>query len=60
MKTVNITLSITAKFNIDELPSAYLNEEYVTEIIKEHITYSFDRLDAEDVVFNHFDVEGLR
>jgi hypothetical protein len=59
MKPVTLSLSITAYFDADEIPAIYSNEDMFAEAIKEHVTYALDRLDAQDIVFNSIDLEGL-
>jgi hypothetical protein len=59
MKPVTLNLSVTAYFNVDEIPAIYSDEEMFGEAIKEHVMYALERLDAQDIVFNSIDLEGL-
>jgi hypothetical protein len=59
MKPVTLNLSVTAYFNVDEIPAIYSDEEMFSEAIKEHVMYALERLDAQDIVFNSIDLEGL-
>jgi hypothetical protein len=59
MKPVTLSISVTAYFDGDEIPAIYSNEDMFAEAIKEHVTYALDRLDAQDIVFNSIDLEGL-
>jgi hypothetical protein len=59
MTPVTLNISVTAYFDADEIPAIYSNEDMFAEAIKEHVSYALDRLDAQDVVFNSIDLEGL-
>ena len=59
MTPVTLNISVTAYFDADEIPAIYSNEDMFAEAIKEHISYALDRLDAQDIVFNSIDLEGL-
>jgi hypothetical protein len=59
MKPVTLNLSVTAYFNVDEIPAIYSDEEMFSEAIKEHVMCALERLDAQDIVFNSIDLEGL-
>jgi hypothetical protein len=57
MITVDINLKVF--FKPEDLPSVYLNEEVLSELIIENLTASLERIDSHEVVFRHVDVEGL-
>lgn len=57
MITVDISLKVF--FKPEDLPSVYLNEEVLSELIIETLTASLERIDSHEVVFRHVDVEGL-
>jgi len=59
MTPVTLNISVTAYFDADEIPAIYSNEDMFAEAIKEHVSYALDRLDAQDIVFNSIDLEGL-
>jgi len=54
-------LIITMEFHVDveELGAAYSNEDYLTEELKEQLAYALYRFDAQDLVFNRIDIEGM-
>jgi len=57
MITVDISLKVF--FKPKDLPSVYLNEEVLSELIIENLTASLERIDSHEVTFRHVDVEGL-
>jgi hypothetical protein len=57
MITVDISLKVF--FKPEDIPSVYLNEEVLSELIIENLTASLERIDSHEVVFRHVDVEGL-
>jgi hypothetical protein len=57
MITVDISLKVF--FKPKDIPSVYLNEEVLSELIIENLTASLERIDSHEVVFRHVDVEGL-
>jgi hypothetical protein len=57
MITVDISLKVF--FKPEDLPSVYLNEEVLSELIIETLTASLERIDSHEVTFRHVDVEGL-
>ena len=59
MTPVTLNSSVTAYFDADETPAIYSNADMFAEAIKEHVSYALDRLDAQDIVFNSIDLEGL-
>lgn len=54
-----IAVSVEFHVDVDDLGSAYSNEDYLAEEIREQIAYSLHRFDAQDVVFTRVDIEGL-
>ena len=57
MITVDISLKVF--FKPEDIPSVYLNEEVLSELIIENLTASLERIDSHELVFRHVDVEGL-
>jgi hypothetical protein len=56
---IKVTMTIEMLVDLDGFGSAYTNEDYLVNEIKEHIEYASDRFGAEEVTFNKIDVEGL-
>lgn len=54
-----IIVSIEFDVDIDDLDSAYSNEDYLAEDIREHLSYALHRFDAQNISFNRVDIEGL-
>ena len=52
-------VSIEFHVDIDDLDSAYSNEDYLAEEIREHLSYALHRFDAQDISFTRVDIEGL-
>ncbi len=56
---VNVEIRMEASFDPEELPNVYLNEDILTDAIKEAISSALERLDAQNITFSSVDVEGL-
>jgi hypothetical protein len=56
---IAVSLSLTAYFNEDEVPTIFLDEEVLSETIQENLTASLERIDVEEVVFTKIDISGL-
>lgn len=54
-----VKVSVEFHVDIDDLGSAYSNEDYLAEEIREQIAYGLYRFDAQDLVFICVDIEGL-
>jgi hypothetical protein len=54
-----VKVSVEFHVDIDDLGSAYSNEDYLAEEIREQIAYGLYRFDAQDLVFTCVDIEGL-
>lgn len=55
---IKVLLTMEVIIDVDDLGSAYSNEDYLLEEVKEHIAYGLDRMDAT-VTFNKTDIEGF-
>jgi hypothetical protein len=56
---IKVTMTIEMLVDLDGFGSAYTNEDYLVNEIKEHIEYASDRFGADEISFNKIDVEGL-
>lgn len=56
---IKVTMTIELLIDLEEFGSAYTNEEYLVNEIKEHIEYGADRFGAAEITFVKTDVEGL-
>ena len=54
-----IVVTVEFHVDVDDLGSAYSNEDYLAEEIREHISYALQRFDAQDISFTRVDIEGL-
>jgi len=54
-----VTVSVEFHVDVDDLGSAYSNEDYLVEEIKEQVSYGLYRFDAQEIVFTRVDIEGL-
>jgi len=54
-----IAVNVEFHVDVDDLGSAYSNEDYLAEEIREHISYALQRFDAQDISFTRVDIEGL-
>ena len=56
---ISVDIHLKVLFKPQDLPSVYLNEEVLSELIIENLTASLERIDSHELVFRHVDVEGL-
>lgn len=56
---IKVTMTVELLIDLKEFGSAYTNEEYLVNEIKEHIEYAADRFGATETTFIKTDVEGL-
>lgn len=56
---IKVTVTVELLIDLEEFGSAYSNEEYLVNEIKEHIEYAADRFGATETTFIKTDVEGL-
>lgn len=56
---VKVLMTIELFIDLDGFGSAYTNEEYLVDELKQHIEYAADCFGADDISFNKIDVEGL-
>jgi len=54
-----INISMEFHVDVEELGAAYSNEDYLTEELKEQLSYALYRFDAQDLVFTRVDIEGM-
>jgi hypothetical protein len=54
-----IVVNVEFHVDVDDLGSAYSNEDYLAEEIREHVSYALQRFDAQDISFTRVDIEGL-
>ena len=54
-----VTVCLEFYVDIENLGAVYSNEDYLSDEIKTMLAYGLYRFDAEDVVFNSVDIEGL-
>lgn len=54
-----IKVNVEFHVDVDDLGSAYTNEDYLAEEIREQIAYGLYRFDASELVFISVDIEGL-
>jgi hypothetical protein len=56
---VKVSMTIELFIDLDGFGSAYTNEEYLIDELKQHIEYAADRFGVEELSFDKIDVEGL-
>ncbi len=54
-----IVVNVEFHVDVDDLGSAYSNEDYLAEEIRERVSYALQRFDAQDISFTRVDIEGL-